>query len=73
MLFSTLQFSLRVYSPSSGCYGGPARNKDTFLAHGPFVTSHSGHAVMSGSTLKTCKGTKPAPTSLGVQERCGQF
>lgn len=67
-------FSLTGYiALPQAALGGPVRKKDIFLEHGPLITSHSGHAVMSDSTLKPCKGVKPPPGSLGVQGRCGHF
>ena len=65
--------SLRGYTDA---LGGPVGKKDIFLDRGPFITSHSGHAVMSDSTLKPCRGMQPpqeAWASWGGAVHSGSF
>lgn len=44
------------------------RKTDVFLEHDSLITSHSGHAMMSCSAAKPCKGVKPPQEAWSLGE-----
>lgn len=47
---------------------GALRKTDIFLEHDLLITLHPGHAVMSYSTVKPCKGVKPLQKAWSLGE-----